>query len=239
MSDKPTIVQKASYMYANNQKSTVIRAAVQLLPGVGGALDMLMSGEAAKYQQERFDKQLESLNQRLNRIENITEHPLTDELYDLFIRIFETTVKTRSNQKRQYFSEMLAGVITKEKTWDEAEQYIRLISDLDDIHINILNLASSATSTGRAIGNTESWISISTTKARGAGMKSPIVLQSKLNDCSVESLTLACSELASRGLLNDVGVIASSTTYGSYDPFNYYAITKLGRAFVASILGIE
>jgi hypothetical protein len=236
VSDKKSIIEKASLKYANSKYNTLMRAGTQLIPGVGGALDMLLSGQAANYQQERLEKQIHCISERLGRVEGVLDHPLTEELYDLFLRVFENTTKTRSDCKREYFAEILAGKITGKKTWEEAEEYVRIISYLDDIHIQILRLVYYAQNTGQAIGNTEKWVSVVATKTRAAGMDPPTILKEELPDYSETTLVLACSELMSRGLLVDVGVLTTTIdSVGQFEALNYFAITKAGRHFIESI----
>lgn len=123
---------------------------------------------------------MDCISERLAHIEGVLDHLLTDELYDLFLSIFESSVKTRSDQKRKCFAEILAGKIEVNKTSEEAEQYIRIISELDEIHIKALQQVSTANNTGFSIGGIETWASVITKKPRGVGMASPIVLTSQL-----------------------------------------------------------
>lgn len=228
-----SLAKKSLEKYTN---STISRASVQLIPYVGGALDTIMCGAASKLYDDRIEKTVSSIERRLSHLESVDPLPLTDELYDLFVKIFESSVKTRSDQKRKCFAEILGGKIEGNKTSEEAEQYIRMISDLDDIHIKVLQQVSNAKNTGFSIGGTETWASVITKKPRGAGMDSPTVLTNQLPNYTESSIVFACSELASRGLLSDLGSLPTvDGIYDRHETLNYYAITKFGRLFINSL----
>lgn len=57
---------------------------------------------------------------------------------------FEAVARTRSDQKRSRFAEIITNQVEKPTFWEEPENAVRLLSDLEDIHIEIIAAALSA-----------------------------------------------------------------------------------------------
>lgn len=120
---------------------TYLRALIGAIPYVGGAIDILISSKASKITEKRIFNYIETLSKRL---ESITEDSIdkkfleTEEFFDLIINSLEKSTKTRSNNKKEYYTEILTKRITNSITSTmTAEDFLEIISELNDIEIEI------------------------------------------------------------------------------------------------------
>jgi len=134
-------ITKASAAYTDK---FLLRATVQLIPHVGSALDTLLSGLGAKYQFDRLEHFIRELNARLKRIEILNTIQPTEPLYDLMMQVFSEVIKTRSEEKRKRFANLIANQVVSNGMWDEAETATRLLADLTDLHIRLIEIALNA-----------------------------------------------------------------------------------------------
>lgn len=140
--DKPsTTISKLQQRYAD---VVTLRASVQVIPYIGGSLDTLLAGRAIQIQLERVEKFANDLGHRLAAVE-IAAANLNDEAFaDLMLSTFEKVARTRSDQKRSRFAEIITNQVAKPTHWEEPENAVRLLSDLEDIHIEIIEAALGA-----------------------------------------------------------------------------------------------
>ncbi|MFH5834218.1 hypothetical protein [Halalkalibaculum sp. DA384] len=190
------------------EETTTLRAAVQLIPYVGGPLDTLL---AAKIHQERILDFLEDLNQRLKRVELEKRIEPDEEFYDFMLSIFEGAQRTRSNEKRGQFAEIVKNKILDNGDWEEAETATRLLNQLDDIHIKILITAFNAPKCDEPfedlrVISIEDDILESDSFYENSGPVQPLYLPELFSDQSIYTIRMVCSELVSRGLLHDEGI---------------------------------
>ena len=117
-----------------------IRALINAIPYIGGALDLLLSEKGAVYREERIELFLNQLNERLGQIEENeiqTEIMNSEEFYDLMIQTMNSVIKTRHKEKIEYFSNILSNHIQKEKKSEiNCELMISILESLtiDEIH---------------------------------------------------------------------------------------------------------
>lgn len=70
---------------------------------------------------------------------------LNDEAFaDLMLSTFEKVARTRSDQKRSRFAEIITNQVANPMPWEEPENAVRLLSDLEDILIKIIEAALGA-----------------------------------------------------------------------------------------------
>jgi hypothetical protein len=130
--------------------------------------------------------------------------------------------RTRSKEKHARFAQIIAHEIEHTKDTADAETAIRLISELDDLHIQILSAAMqtpvcSAPFQGLRVFTINS----------GLQLPFPVkasfsALENILPNTPKPMLVLACSELVSKGLLHDEGI-------GKYNlkAMEYFVATEL------------
>lgn len=197
------LIQQAAEKYS---EVTALRAAVQLIPYIGGPLDALIGGEGQKIQQRRIAHFIEELDERLKKIEEPSVAIPNEELYDLMIGTFERVAKTRSNEKRARFAQIIATEISQARNIEDVETAVRLIGELDDLHVQILNIAIHAPQCpapydGLQVITISAYLQI----PQPTNGTYP-VLKELFPDIPESMLRLICSELVSKGLLRDDGV---------------------------------
>ena len=180
-----------------------MRAAVQLIPGVGGALDTLFSGLGAKYQQQRLMHFLEELSQRLSKVEDLADIQPSEALYDFIVNAMIQASTTRSEEKRKRFASIVTKQISQKRQWDEAEDALRILGEMSDSHMEVLSVA---TSVPPCDGPFDGLRVVTLVKQPlGKGIR-PTELQQALPESPYLTLRRICAELLSRGLLDDDGV---------------------------------
>lgn len=90
---------------------SILRAGVNLIPTIGGALDILLSEQGAKYREKRLQNFLSSLDSRIGELElqneELKERLSNEAFYDLFIHAAESCIKTRHDSKHIAYANIL------------------------------------------------------------------------------------------------------------------------------------
>ena len=227
---KLTIVEKAAEAYSGQH---AIRAAVQLIPYIGGPLDTLLGGYGSEIQQKRILHFLEKLRIRLDSIQPSSTTMSDDELFDVSVRLFEQVVRTRSDQKRSRFAQIISNQIRQPATADEVELVIRVLGVLDDIHIEVLQQSLLAP-IFVALFEGKRVVTLKANPASTPGGQTNLKLYEAFPNISVEVLRLVCSELVSKGLLHDEGI-------GRWDvgSMEYFSPTDFAGRFCSWISSSE
>ena len=199
---KLMFVEKTAEVYSRQH---AVRAAVQLIPFIGGPLDTLLGGYGSDIQQKRILHFLEELRIRLDSIQPSSTILSDDELFDVSVRLFEQVVRTRSAQKRSRFAQIISNQIRRPAAADEVELVIRVLGELDDIHIEVLHHALLAPILV-ALFEGKRIVTLKTNPASTPGGQTNLKLYDVFPNISVAVLRLACSELISKGLLHDEGI---------------------------------
>ncbi len=182
-----------------------LRASVQAIPYIGGSLDTLLAGRTAQIHLERVEKFASDLADRLTVIEGASAN-LNDEAFaDLMLSVFEKVARTRSDQKRSRFAEIITNQVAKPTPWDEPESAVRLLSDLEDIHIEIIDAALGAPIAEGAFSGLRV-ISLAAEPIDSGNQNAPISLLTSFPLYGTASLRMACAELTAKGLLHDEGI---------------------------------
>jgi hypothetical protein len=228
-------------------ESVSARAAIQLIPGVGGALDTIMAGYGSKIQQERLYALIDSISKRMSEVEGLVEDiEPSEELFDLVRVAVEGSIRTRSEDKRQQFANIIANTMVSEsKEWGEAETAMRLLNDLEDIHIGILVYANETIEYyGGGITPVRVVSLPSSQKDKSVFEVSrlvdyqgtpPVDLKKEFIKVSEEILRISCFELFKYGLIKNSKRLSSAESIED-DPDNF-VITSQGVWFLNWITG--
>lgn len=182
-----------------------LRATVQAIPYIGGSLDTLLSGRATQIHLKRVEKFIDNLADRLAVIEGATAN-LDDEAFaDLMLDTFEAVARTRSDQKRSRFAEIITKQIVKPAPWEEPESAVRLLSSLEEIHIEILTAALNAPTAEGAFAGLRV-ISLAANPIDSDKKNSPVSVLTLFPSYGTAALRMACAELTAKGLLHDEGI---------------------------------
>lgn len=184
---------------------TALPAAVQVIPHIGGSLDTLLSGRAAQIHLERVEKFVGDLAHRLTAIESTTAN-LNDEAFaDLMLSTFEAVARTRSDEKRSRFAKIIVNQVAQPMFWEEPENAVRLLSKLEDIHVEIIAAALDAPMAEGAFSGLRV-ISLAAKPIDSEKQNAPESLLALFPYYGKAALTMACAELTAKGLLHDEGI---------------------------------
>lgn len=193
-------IDKAAEKYLEHD---VFRAGVQLIPYIGGPIDTILSGRASRIQMERLEQFVLDLRSRLEAVEVIHADVNGDEFTDFMLGVLEKVWRARTVEKRRYFADVVTRQVIDGHSWDDADMAIRLVAELESIHIEILLAVTSAQ---RAVG--ESTVVALDTEPEGSvigafAQSLTVMLAGRYSNVA---LRLACAELTARGLLQDDGI---------------------------------
>lgn len=212
-------VDRAVEEYAS---ADTLRVAVQMVPVVGGAIDTILAGRGSRLQFARLERFIGQLHERLLRVDACRIDIDSDDFVDFMITCLEKASRARTPEKSQRFAEIVATQVSEVRPWNEADMAMRLLADLEDIHMSILSAALAAPEGMNAFAG----VKVVALKSRSGEALLDAFSAPLLNELgsrySLISLRLACSELVARGLLRDEGV-------GRWDStaMTYFAATDL------------
>lgn len=202
---------------------TLVRAAVQAIPWVGGTLDTLLCGRGSKIQQERVMHFLGELEARLRQLETVGG--INEEgFFDLMLSVFDSVIRARSEKKRARFAQLVANQIASAGSWEDAEMTASLLKDLTETHVVILEAAWQSPV---CEGSFKGLRVVTLHKEEKAFGASSLPRQDALASVKAEGIRMACSELVSRGLLLDEGVGRLDTS-----AMEFFVLTDLGKWFL-------
>lgn len=211
-----------------------IRALVQSVPYVGGALDTLLGGPGERWRLERLEHFISTLGQniksRIGESEPSLDSVEKEPLFDLVDYTLEQVVKTRSKKKREYFSALLAKQITEKLSWNEAEAAARLLSGLTEAHIVILGAAMNAPRCGSPFEDLKVVSAKQHVTEEGHSQPYPLYLGEIFDNTPTFAIQMVCSELVARGLLQDEGIGRLGT-----HAMEYFVATEMTQWFFSWI----
>lgn len=204
----------------------ILRAGAQLIPFVGGAIDTILSGRGSRLQLARLDRFIGQLHSRLLLVETIQVDLGSDEFFDFMITCLDKATRARTAEKSQRFAEIVATQLSAARPWADADMATRLLGDLEDIHLSILN-AGLAAPVGTEAFSGMRVFALKTHPEQSLldGLAAPLINELG-SQYSVVALRMACSELTARGLLHDEGV----GRWGSV-AMTYFVATDLASWF--------
>ena len=133
-------LDKASLIYSEN---VVLRSIVNGIPGIGGSLDVLFSSLGKKYVSKRIETFLSVLQQEIVALDekSIDLDYMTSETgYDLIIKAFDSTAKTRQKEKISLYARIIRNSLIKSKDFEEDEPYLYL-TIIESLSIKELRVA--------------------------------------------------------------------------------------------------
>jgi hypothetical protein len=205
MADTPKeqgLVAKAAEGYT---AQTTLRALVQAIPYVGGSIDTLFAGKGQKIQQARIEQFLKELDERVRLLPTVAAEIPQDQLLDLMIGAFDKAVRTRSEHKRARFAQIVSRQVQQGGVVDDAEMALRIVAELEDIHVEVL-LAAIFAPIVPALFDGLRVVTISEKPFATPGGTTSLQLQKAFPDVPIKTLRLVCSELVAKALLRDDGI---------------------------------
>jgi hypothetical protein len=220
-------IAKARGWYAD---SIGLRATIQAIPYIGSPLDTLFAGRAAQIHLKRVEEFVHELDQRLRGMERVAVNLDDDAFADLMLTAFERVARTRSEHKRSRFARIITKQVGEGAKWEEAESAVRLLGDLEDVHLEVLGLALAAPALAKGFEGLRV-ISIAASPFRDDNGNGPVALSDALPHYGTAALRMACAELMAKGLLHDEGI-------GRWDlgAMQYFVPTDLSDWFAAWII---
>jgi DNA-binding ferritin-like protein (Dps family) len=124
-------LQLAAQAYSNN---TILRAAVNIIPYIGGSLDVLISSKGYKVVQKRIESLLEQLQRDMSSVkENMIDHTFleSEEWFDLVLKALESAARTRDSEKIRMYSKILRNSVIQDKHKTHSpEDYLMVLAEL-------------------------------------------------------------------------------------------------------------
>lgn len=125
-------LQTGSSFYS---KCTELRALVNLIPGIGSSIDVIISNEFQQLQYERIIKTMDVLNEEMNKInEKKIDRPFigSEDFKDLLWHFLDRVVKVKDREKVILYCRILVGSIKIENANERrfADDMIDLLSNL-------------------------------------------------------------------------------------------------------------
>ncbi len=123
------------------EQNIPLRGLVQLIPYVGGAIDLVLSDRGQKFRQQRLDGYLEALSSCVDNIQGkfigmLNEAP--EEVFDLLRSHLDEVDRSRDQERREQFANILLNQAHRRATWSEPETATRLLRSLTSLHISVL-----------------------------------------------------------------------------------------------------
>lgn len=218
-------IEKAAVRYSHDMP---LRLAIRAIPHIGGEVDMLFAEKGASIQQKRFKEFLEELDYRLKRVEGRLEVPQEDDFYDILINVFEGVLRARTKQKISRYAALVRNQLVAPRAWDQAETAVRILRDLEDVHIELLKAVLGAPVSDAPFNGLKVATLFKQMPEFGKSLARPIC--ERFPNYSETALYLACSELVSKGLLYDEGVGRLSTK-----AMQYFIATASGQWLIEYI----
>lgn len=202
-----------------------LRAAIQVIPYIGGAIDTLIVGKGQEIQLKRIEHFLSEIDKRMRDIEFQKVISVSEEFYDLFSSALEGAIKTRSHVKQEGFARIVCNQVVKDLKWEEAETVTRLLRGLDEIHIRVLIEIMSAPVCDAPFHGLRA-VTLKDKPHGDENVVKALGLQKKFPDLTLSALRMVCSELISKSLIYDEGVGRVGTK-----SMEYFVATDLANWF--------
>lgn len=195
------ILKNSSQWYSDQ---IILRVAVKSIPHIGGALDTLLYGTGAKVRRERLEHFVSELSDRLEKHVSVRQID-EDSLYDLVMDAIEKSMRTRKRRKRELFANVIANYVVQSSESDEIEMALRIISELDQIHFEMLYVALEAPECAGAFSGLRIVSIGEADEDLNFGDIRPINVNQHMDNWPEEMILFAASELVSKALLFDEG----------------------------------
>lgn len=123
-------------------REVIVKAGLNLVPGIGGALASILEDYLSQRKEVRLKEFLNDfLNDMKQRNDNIVQDYVnSEEFLDVFENILSDIIKTRSKQKRQMLKNLLVNSCTIQKTsYEKTEEFQHLIDVINLTGLLILS----------------------------------------------------------------------------------------------------
>lgn len=195
------VVNKSVEKYS---EENVLRVLIQAVPHIGIAIENLLSGKATLIQRIRIEHFVNELSGRMKVVDKVKANIEDDAFMDLMLSTLEEVSRTRSGSKRSRFADVIVKQVVESHPWEDAEMAVRLISEMEDLHIEVLNVVLSAPLCNREFNGLRV-ITLVRPEINDPEKISPTVISDALPHYSLIALRMACAELTAKGLLHDEG----------------------------------
>lgn len=192
-----------------NKGGPALVALIATLDPTGGAIAASIGGllsygnsQRTKVKQEYFAEQIKvQLEQHKAAISNLNEN-----LHEAVILALRGVESAASKEKIDRFARIVSGHIIQNSPWNETATALRIISDLEDIHIEILFKASLNIEVES--GKAKFYVLDSKYSSAGGMIDGPlnppsIDIVEALGGAGNAEVRMFCMELMSKGLLHD------------------------------------
>lgn len=191
-----------------------------------GVIDRLFCKRAADYTAKRLENLMIEMEKRIDK--KLTE-PRSDVFMSALYQCLPGVLETQSDEKLRMFAEILSGTWNDENpSWDEVAQSLRLVRQLEDVHIFILRkaLELSPTLDGPTV----------TFSIGEKSHPSSISIEEHLPKIEPMFIASCVSDLIAMGLINDTFTTNGGTFgFGDLEDSQLketplaYSISQLGR----------
>lgn len=109
-----------------------LRSVINLIPYIGGSLDILLTEKWNSFYQRRIENMLDQLSIDLLKVQdkiNI-DYLKSEEFFDIILKILQESIQTRLDDKRKIYSKIIRDSISYQKSTAETESLIEIVSNL-------------------------------------------------------------------------------------------------------------
>lgn len=177
----------------------------------------------------RSQQMLSDLHERLENIEYFSIDPSSPEFVDFLADAVSKAKTSRTDAKVRRFSAIVANQCVAGHPWEDAFMSNRLLSGLEDLHIEIMELAVNLPCKQVSDNNFSTVLAFDT-----RGFENVYELKNLLPNYSKESLIIACMELNNTGLLFDTGSMLAGHFIN-----DWYAKTNLTTWLLERLSGYD
>jgi hypothetical protein len=190
------MLSKASQLYADQ---TVIRAAINLIPYVGGSLDVIFTSKGQKITGQRIQEFIKKLAEELNKVsESKVDKKYLDseEWFDVVIKAMDSARKTRDTEKISWYAKILRGaVVLRDRIDFDPEAYLQVLTELSSNELRVAKVIFEMQKEGPKVGEYElHW-------AHNKGWDN---LSQKCDFISKDDLTFILLRLQKAGLIREI-----------------------------------
>ncbi|MCA4782693.1 hypothetical protein IF125_10560 [Empedobacter stercoris] len=122
--------------------SNTLRALVNLIPTIGGSLDILLSIKGSKWREDRLKEFLSHLDSRISEIESldlINKISESEEFYDLIVQSMNSVIKTRHREKIICYTNILICNLTNQESKISSDLYVSILDSITIDEIKYLS----------------------------------------------------------------------------------------------------
>jgi len=210
-------LSEISTKYAENTPLRIILT--NIIPVFGSSIDLALSSYADEIYKKRIETALDNLNSEIKDLQKseLNEDFLKSELFfDIFRLYLEKSIRTRQNEKIQYYARLLREAIKFPEKIEQGEQDIEKISSLSILDLVIMKyMYEKNLQDSELFSNPDELIS-------GSKLVKQIPNNlPEINHLKKSEIELSINNLISKGLVREYA--GSAGTYGG----GWYFITPL------------